>query len=121
VVEEGVDRKELVRTDGFAAYQGFAERTGFEHEMTNLSQVEKAAREVFYWVHVVWSNLKRLLGGVLTKASQAHLQDYLDLYPFRLEHRACLEKGLEPGLAGLALASRMTRRQLQGGPLAEVH
>lgn len=121
VVEDSVDRDALVRTDGFAAYHGFAERTGYEHEMTNLSQVQEAAHEVFPWIHVVWSNLKRFLGGVLTKASRAHLQDYLDLYQYRFEHRSCLEKGLAQGLAGLALVPRVTRRQLKGGVLAEVH
>jgi hypothetical protein len=52
------------------------------------------------------------MAGLLVLAGAAGgVPDDLDLYQFRFEHRACRQKGSEPGLAGLALAARGTRRQ----------
>jgi hypothetical protein len=52
------------------------------------------------------------VAGLLVLAGAAGgVPDDLDLYQFRFEHRACRQKGSEPGLAGLALAPRGTRRQ----------
>lgn len=121
-LEEQVDKENaLVRTDGLNTYHGLADRTGFEHERIAVSRREEKAHEIFPWIHIVWGNLKRVLSGVHTKASRAQLQDYLDLFAYRFNHRVQLGDGLEKVLVGFARVGRVTRRQLKGGALAEVY
>lgn len=121
-LEAHVDKdNSLVRTDGLYTYYNLADRTGFEHERIAVSRREEDAHELFPWIHIVWGNLKRVLSGVHTKASRAQLQDYLDLYAYRFNHRAQLADGLDKGLRGFAQTGRVTRDQLKGGELAKVY
>jgi hypothetical protein len=83
--------------------------------MIKTTQHEDPAHELLPWIHVVWGNLKRVLRGVHTKASRAQLQDYLDLFSYRFNHRGQLLEGLETALEGLVQAGRVTREQLKGG------
>lgn len=120
-VEANVDAAALVRTDGLNTYRHLGKRTGHDHELVRVSQQDEDAHEIFPWIHTVWGNLKRVLSGVHTKASRAQLQDYLDLFSYRFNHRAQLAEGLEKVLGALVQAGRVTRRQLKGGELAEVY
>lgn len=121
-VQETLDTDEaIVKTDGWKAYWNFGERNNVEHEMIKTSQRDTPAHEHFPWIHTVWGNLKRVLRGVHTKASRAQLQDYLDLFTFRFNHRDDLARGLEAGLRGLVQAGRVTRDQLKGGAKAELY
>jgi hypothetical protein len=121
IVEEHVDEGATVQTDAFPPYRGFGERTGLTHEMENLSAAEEPAHEVFPWIHVVWGNLKHVLGGVHTKASRAQLQGYLDLFAYRFNSRAWLAEGLDRALRGLVRVGAVPRRGLRGGEMAEVY
>lgn len=105
----------VVKTDGWKAYWTYDERNDVEHEMVKTSQREEQAHELFPWIHTVWGNLKRVLRGVHTKASRAQLQDYLDLFSYRFNHRSKLAEGLDKGLRGFVQAGRVTREQLKGG------
>ena len=120
-VEENVDAQALVRTDGLTTYRHVGERTDREHELVRVANQDEEAHEIFPWIHTVWGNLKRVLGGVHTKASRAQLQDYLDLFSYRFNHRADLAEGLGKALRGLVQAGRVTREQLKGGAAAKLY
>lgn len=111
----------VVKTDGWKAYWGYEERNNVEQRMMKTSHREESAHEFFPWIHTVWGNLKRVLSGVHTKASRAQLQDYLDLFSYRFNHRANLAEGLEKALEGLVHAGRVTRDQLKGGAEAKLY
>jgi len=113
--------KATVRTDGLNTYRHLGKRTGHEHELVRVSQQDEEAHEIFPWIHTVWGNLKRVLSGVHTKASRAQLQDYLDLFSYRFNHRAQLAEGLGKALRGLVQAGRVTREQLKGGAAAKLY
>lgn len=121
-LEAHVDKETaVVKTDGWLAYWSLAERTGFEHEMVKMDHLDVPAHEIFPWVHIVWSNLKRVIRGVHTKASRAQLQDYLDLFAFRFNHREDLQAGVEEGVVGLVSSKPVTREALKGGELARAY
>lgn len=116
-----VDRDcSVVKTDGWKSYWGLAERTGFQHEMHKL-EAPGSAHEVLPWVHIVFSNLKRVLRGVHTKASRGQLQGYLDLFAYRFNHRADLAGGFERGLCGLVSSKPVVREGLEAGLAAQVY
>lgn len=120
-ITDHIDQDEsVVKTDGWKSYWGLAERTGYEHEMHKLGSRSDAS-EVLPWVHLVFSNLKRVLKGVHTKASRGHLQGYLDVFTYRFNHRDDLEEGLEAGVVGLVSSKPVTRERLKAGLTAQVY
>lgn len=117
VLKQSVEREgSRVKTDAWPAYKNLAERTGFEHEMVRTSG--RAAHEVLPWIHVVFGNLKRVIRGVHTKASRGQLQDYLDLFCYRFNHRDDLQGGLDTGLERLVSSKPVRRRELRAGDSA---
>lgn len=121
-LEASVDKdRAVVKTDGWKAYWSLAERTGFEHEMVKVGHREESAHELFPWIHVVFGNLKRVIRGVHTKASRGQLQDYLDLFAYRFNHRADLQGGLDRALGGLVSSKPVTREGLKAGESAMVY
>ena len=113
---EGIDTDNtVVKTDAWKADWTFDERNDVDQIMIKTSQRDEAAHALLPWIHVVWGNLKRVLRGVHTTASRAQLQDYLDLFSYRFNHRGQLLEGLETALEGLVQAGRVTREQLKGG------
>lgn len=117
VVVENVAPGSVVRTDGWAAYQHLEDQ-GYDHVVRAQGDVSRA-KEHLPWVHVVFSNLKRVLHGVHTKAADDHLQGQLDLFRFRFDNRSDLGRGLAFGLAALVATPRATRSELKNGTPAE--
>ncbi|MGH7337399.1 MAG: IS1595 family transposase, partial [Myxococcota bacterium] len=117
VVVANVQPGSAVLTDGWAGYHGIEDQ-GYDHAAQAQGDASRA-KEHLPWVHVVFSNLKRVLHGVHTKAADDHLQGQLDLYRFRFDHRADLGRGLAIGLAALVATPRATRSDLKNGTPAE--
>lgn len=120
VLEAHIDKDHAtVKTDGWRSYWALAEK-GFDHDMHKLRDRTRA-HEVLPWIHLVFSNLKRVMRGVHTKASKGQLQDYLDLFAYRFNHRTRLGDGLDAGLEGLVCTGPATRDELKAGELAVVY
>jgi transposase-like protein len=120
-LREHLDEEAVVHTDGFRAYDTLGKDLDRTHLQVPISRQDEDAHEIFPWIHIVWGNLKRVIEGVHTKASRAQLQDYLDLFAYRFNHRAQLAEGLAKALEGLVRVGRRTREQLKGGVLADVY
>jgi hypothetical protein len=109
-----LDRVELgacMRTDGWSAYNEL-EDEGYEHD-PHIQERPEDASENLPWVHVVFSNLKRVIKGTHTRADEPKFQGYLDLFNYRFNWRARLGRGLDLGLEGLVSTPAMTRRQIR--------
>jgi transposase len=82
-----VDRKATLYTDEFPSYDTMT-RIGYKH-----LRIEHSAKEyVRGHVHTnsiegFWSLLKRGIGGVYHSVSEKYLQDYINEYGFRYNHR----------------------------------
>jgi Zn ribbon nucleic-acid-binding protein len=60
---------------------------GFEHTATAISKQNEPAHELFPWVHITLSNLKRFLLGTHHKVEQKHLKHYVAEFNYRLRRR----------------------------------
>lgn len=87
----------IVRTDGWRSY---LQLSPHRHDRVVLDSKEDASRELPY-IHLVFSNLKRLMMGVHGHASKPRIQQYLDVFAHRWNHRDDLGAGLESALRRL--------------------
>lgn len=87
IIQEHVLPASLVYTDEWKAYDGLNGK-GYEHK--RIPHAEKVY--VIGSIHTntmdgFWSLLKRGIGGVYHSVSAKHLQDYVNEYAFRYNHR----------------------------------
>lgn len=75
-----------ILSDGWHGYRRLKEK-GFEHTATAISRQEKAAHDLFPWVHIALSNLKRFLLGTHHKIEHKHLKHYVAEFNYRLNRR----------------------------------
>jgi transposase-like protein len=118
VVLDRVDLDACVQTDGWHAYDKL-EDEGFEHEATIQDEPEDAG-ETLPWVHIVFSNLKRVIKGTHGTAEEATFQGYLDRLTFRFNWRSRLGEGLDRALDALATSCSVTRKQIRDEDLMSV-
>jgi len=111
VVLERVAWGTTIRTDGWSSY-GRLQDHGYKHE-PRIQVTRGDAAENLPWVHLVFSNFKRVMGGVHTKADRAKFQAYADLFSHRFNYRATLGRGLGITLAGLGSTPVVTRREVR--------
>jgi len=79
-----------VITDGMLSYQRVPE-LGLEHKTINHSKAMHAAGDLHTSsIDAFWGHFKRSLAGTYCSVSPKHLQNYLDEFAFRYDHRADL-------------------------------
>jgi transposase-like protein len=81
-----------ILSDGWHGYRRLKQK-GFEHTATAISKQNEPAHELFPWVHITLSNLKRFLLGTHHKVEQKHLKYYVAEFNYRLNRRT-----MEPDL-----------------------
>ena len=81
-----------ILSDGWHGYRRLKQK-GFEHTATAISKQNDPAHELFPWVHITLSNLKRFLLGTHHKVEQKHLKHYVAEFNYRLNRRT-----MEPDL-----------------------
>ena len=81
-----------ILSDGWSGYRRLPEK-GFAHTATATSKQEEPAHELFPWVHITLSNLKRFLLGTHHKVEPKHLHRYVAEFNYRLNRRT-----MEPDL-----------------------
>jgi len=102
-----------ILSDGWRGYRKLDEK-GFEHTATALSNQDKPAHELFPWVHISLSNLKRFLLGTHHQVQPKHLKRYVAEFNYRLNRRT-MEKDMLPRLLRACLESTtITFQQLTG-------
>jgi len=93
-VEEAVEPRSLVHTDGWVGYNGI-EAKGYTHKVTNIKRSGRLAHELMPRVHRVAALLKRwILGTHQGSVSDKHLGYYLDEFTFRFYRRRSRARGL---------------------------
>lgn len=95
-IEAVVEAGSRVRTDGWASYKGLEE---YAHE--GLPDEEGRRGHQLPAVHLVFSNLRRVMEGVHTHVSGEKMQAFLDVFSFRFNHREDLLGGVKRVLRGL--------------------
>jgi len=65
-----------ILSDGWSGYRKLDEK-GFQHTATSLSGQAQPAHELFPWVHISLSNLKRFLLGTHHQVQPKHLKRYV--------------------------------------------
>jgi len=109
-VEDHIARGATVATDGLASYNGLDE-LGYVHEARTLYS-PKAASKLLPWVHISFSNLKRVLNGTHAGVSRGHLSRYSAGFTFRLNHRYRLNRAFEHAFDHLTSGLVVTRNSL---------
>jgi transposase len=106
IAKEYILPKSTVFTDDLVSYHGL-EKHGYEHNRINHSQGVYVMGDVHtQTIEGFWSLVKRGLGGVYHSVSKKYLQNYLNEYSFRYNHRVCgnlifpliLERASQPEL-----------------------
>lgn len=118
VVVANVHRGARVKTDGWASYEDLVHH-GYRHE-PHVQEHYTQAAENLPWVHILFANLKRVMTGVHTKAAPDKLQSYLDVFTYRLNHRADLGAGLALGLAAMVCTPPARRAEIKTGTPASL-
>jgi hypothetical protein len=105
-VRQHLGGDETAHTDGWRGYARLG-KTGYQHIVSVLSQLDQTAAEVLPRVHLVVSLLKRwILGTHQGSASLQHLAGYLEEFTFRFNRRRArrITHGAER-LLGIAMAT----------------
>lgn len=97
-----------IRTDG---HRGYRTLTQYQH----LEIIQKAGREGHDMpaIHLLFSNLKRVIKGVHTHLAPQNLQPHLDLFAYRYDHRDEPWGGLYKGLLYLTQTKPANYRSLR--------
>ena len=86
-VQNHVDGGQTAHTDGWPGYAKLG-KTGYQHIVSVLSQLDQTAAEVLPRVHLIFSLLKRwILGTHQGSVSLKHLEGYLKEFTFRFNRR----------------------------------
>ena len=105
-VEKHLGHGETAHTDGWRGYAKLG-KTGYQHIVSVLSQLDQTAAEVLPRVHLIFSLLRRwILGTHQGSVSFKHLDGYLDEFTFRFNRR--LARRITHGanrLLGIAMAT----------------
>lgn len=100
IVEKKVLPETMVYTDELKSYDDL-DKKGYKHErIPHAEQVYVVGNVHTNTIEGFWSLLKRGIGGVYHSVSAKHLQDYVNEYAFRYNHRD------DPGAMFSAVASR---------------
>jgi len=115
-VSETITPGSIVRTDGWAGYNGIT-ANGYKREKA-LENTEELADVVLPKSHLVASLLKRwILGTLQGNVGKDHLQDYLNEFTFRFNRRSSKSRGLLfYRLAQLAVMTAPNPRSTIVGP-----
>ena len=93
-IDDVVEPGSQVHTDGWTGYDR-VQAHGYRHRITYLSEHPQPANELLPRVHLIASLLKRwLLGTHQGAGSPAHLDSYLDEFPFRFNRRRSRHRGM---------------------------
>jgi len=85
-VKENVANGAVVRTDGWAGYDGLAD-LGYEHDPIVLGGNSDQTDAHLPMIHIAFSNLKTWLMGTHHSVSKQHLPAYLNEFVFRFNRR----------------------------------
>lgn len=104
-----------ILSDGWHGYRRL-EQKGFKHTATVLSKQEEPAHDLFPWVHITLSNLKRFLLGTHHKVGRKHLPHYVAEFNYRLNRRT-METDLMVRLLRACVSTQaLTYKQLTAVP-----
>ena len=109
-VGENISPDSIINTDGWSGYSEL-ESMGYNHESIKLDGPTDAS-EKLPWVHIVISNLKRVLNGTYAGVSRKHLNKYLQIFAFRLNHRRRLGSAMSEAIQRLVQSIPITYYQL---------
>lgn len=93
-----------ILTDAWRSYRGLEEK-GFQHVAVRRGPDPAAACQLFPWVHITLSNLKRFLLGTHHKVGPQHLKRYVAEFAYRLNRRT-MEVNLFQRLGHACLATK---------------
>lgn len=103
-VSKYISKDATIMTDNYGGYIQLA-RYGYHHFAVNHGALEYVRGEIHTnTIEGVWSQLKRGITGVYRHVSKEYLQDYVNEYTFRYNHRASdnmfevLFKKIQPAL-----------------------
>ena len=104
-----------ILTDGWTGYAGL-DRQGFQHIATPLHGDKEACHQLFPWVHITLSNLKRFLLGTHHKVEPKHMKRYVVEFTYRLNRRT-METNLFERLTKACLnTTTITYKHLTAAP-----
>lgn len=86
-VSKNIDKNATIMTDSYAGYTQLS-KYGYHHFAVNHGASEYVRGEIHTnTIEGVWSQLKRGITGVYRHVSKEYLQDYVNEYAFRYNHR----------------------------------
>lgn len=89
-----VEKGSRIHTDGYTA---FLSVEGYDHHRF-IPEVRYKGGKELPRIHLVFSNLKRVIKGTHTKFHPAKLQAYLDEFVYRFDHRDDLTRAFQHGI-----------------------
>lgn len=109
-ITENLREGSAVKTDGWSGYSEVW-KGGYEHQRLVL-EGPKDASEKLPWLHIVVSNLKRVLNGVYSGVSKKHLAKYLKAFEFRFNNRGRLGSAMNDAIKRLISCVPVTYPEL---------
>lgn len=110
VVNASIEPGSQVHTDGWPGFSGL---DAYDHHRFIPDDQYDGGRDLPR-IHLVFSNLKRVIKGTHGHCSPAKLQAYLDLFCYRFDHREQLGEAFEQGLGRLCSAKPVRYREVIG-------
>ncbi len=87
IVQKKVLPETMVYTDEYTVYDVLGDK-GYKHQrVTHAEKVYVVGNVHTNTIEGSWSLVKRGIGGVYRSVSEKHLQDYINEYAFRYNHR----------------------------------
>jgi hypothetical protein len=105
VVDAAIQPGSQVHTDGWVGFTGLE---AYDHRRFIPDDPYDGGKDVPR-IHLVFSNLKRMLNGMHAKVTDRALQTYLDVFYYRFNRRGNLGQAVEEGI-GLLGSSKPARR-----------
>lgn len=112
-IHDHIKQGSTVRTDGWQPYRALE---GYDHERL-VDRPDAIPGSQLPSIHLVFSNLRRVVKGVHTRTSDERLQPYLDAFAYRFEHRDNLVHGAQHAFTLLARTQPLTYAQIAAGGL----
>jgi transposase-like protein len=104
-----------ILSDGWHGYRRLKQK-GFEHTATAIFKQDEPAHNLFPWVHITLSNLKRFLLGTHHKVERKHLKRYVAEFNYRLNRRSMEPDMMTRLLRACISTQTITYRQLVALP-----
>lgn len=109
-LDASIEHGSRIHTDGWRPFLGVE---GYDHRRFVPEDPSDGGKDLPR-IHLVFSNLKRVIKGTHGHCSPAKLQAYLDVFAYRFDHRDDLSQAFDQALRGLGSSKPVRYAEVVG-------